>query len=280
MSEQTNQNTEVMDFAADADTNVTELPESLFEDTETEPETRAESNVTEDGAEGEATLSEQQDNTPAGDNEATPQQMLKIKFNGVEREISMEEAVTLAQKGMNYDHVVAERDNLKQNRAYIERFAKDSGMSVEQYMAALESNSQQSAQQSEIQNIEEQYPDLPDDAMTELARLRIEKRNRELAQAEAEENQRAMDARTKPWRDFIKAFPDVSVKDLPDTVIQEIESGKTPIEAYQSHLITELTKTARIAEQKGMNKARAVGSAKGDADEKQKDSFLDGFLSD
>ena len=268
MSEETNLNMN------DEITAGVDLPESLFDDAEVTAETKSEPEVAEKNSESEVkTDSKLQEEVGA-----TPQ-TLKLKYNGEEKEISLEEAVQLAQKGMNYDHVMSERDSFKANNEILKKCAKESGLSLEQFMAALESHSVRTAMESEMEKLEEEFPDMSEEAMEELARFRVEQKTREREAAEAEANQKALDARTKPWRDFIKVFPEVSIKDLPAPVVKAIEDGRTPIEAYQSHLIAELQEKNKTAEQTGMNKARSIGSATGDAIDKNKDAFLEGFLS-
>ena len=60
-------------------------------------------------------------------------QTLKVKYNGEEKELTFDEAVILAQKGMNYDKVTAERDTLRNSKEkqILEKFAKASGMNIE-----------------------------------------------------------------------------------------------------------------------------------------------------
>ena len=64
---------------------------------------------------------------------------LTVKYNGEEKKISLEEAAVLARKGMNYDHVVAERDSkYKRELDVLERYASLSGMSRKEYLDRLE----------------------------------------------------------------------------------------------------------------------------------------------
>lgn len=73
--------------------------------------------------------------TPAAEESGT----LTVKYNGEEKKISLEEAAVLAQKGMNYDHVVAERDSkYKRELDVLERYASLSGMSRQEYVNRLE----------------------------------------------------------------------------------------------------------------------------------------------
>lgn len=64
---------------------------------------------------------EPQEPPPAENPPAEPRK-LKVKYNGMESEITEDEAVTLSQKGMNYDHV---REDLDKTRAERERLASE-----------------------------------------------------------------------------------------------------------------------------------------------------------
>lgn len=288
MTGETNQGMgEVMDIAAGADTNALELPESLFAEDEAMPETTAEAGadaeaVKEEGQE-EQSGSTAEDGTPSfagGESSATGSaaaQTLKIKYNGKEEDISLDEAVALAQKGRDYDHVREERDTLRSLRTALEAQAKRSGQSVEQYIEMLDANHREAERKNVMLEVENEFPDAPETLIRELTELRMDKKQRDDAAATAERSRAESEVRIKPWRDFMAAFPDVDVNSLPANVVSEIQGGKSPVEAYQAHLIAELQRENQIAEQRGKNKALAVGSAQGDAAEKVKDEFLDGF---
>ncbi len=292
MTEETNQGMgEVMDIAAGADTNAEMLPESLFDDADFAPETTA-INEAEAGAVKEGTgndypsVSRMADSSPdkgsqgedGSATESAPAQTLKIKYLGREEDVSLEEAAVLAQKGKNYDYVAAERDELRGIKSILERQAKASGLSLEDYMSSLETSGSRAAEAEVRATVEAEYPDADEGLIDELTRFRFEKSRRERTEAAAESERIEKEARVKPWREFFAAFPEVDANSLPDTVVQEIQGGKTPVEAYQAHLIAELRRENQLAEQRGRNKALSVGSAVGDAAEKEKDDFLSGFF--
>ena len=47
--------------------------------------------------------------------DSQPQELFRVKYNGKEYEMTRDEIIMNAQKGMNYDHVVSERDALRGN---------------------------------------------------------------------------------------------------------------------------------------------------------------------
>ena len=90
-------------------------------------------------------------------------QTLTVKYNGESREISLEEAVVLAQKGMNYDHVVAERDSkYKRELDVLERYAAMSGMSRDEYVRHLEAEEKMSGNAERGDGMSELYSVYPE----------------------------------------------------------------------------------------------------------------------
>jgi len=288
MTGETNQGMgEVMDIAAGADTNAFELPESLFEEVDVMPETTAttESDAKAVNDAGEVPAADATADEPvtgkAGEKPATgsaePVQTFKIKHLGKEEELSLEEATALMQKGKDYDHIRAERDELRSLRAILDAQAKRNGQSLDNYIETLDENRREAERIKTMREIENEFPDAPEEMLRELAGFRIEKKQRDDAAAAAERERTEGEVRIKPWREFMTAFPEVDVNNLPESVIAEIQGGKSPVEAYQAHLIAELRRENQVAEQRGKNKALSVGSAQGDAAEKVKDDFLEGF---
>ncbi len=282
MTGETNQGMgEVQEIATSMETNVDMLPESLFGDDSFESDTT----VSNESETNEAVTTEESSEVSTEVQEQTPAQTLKIKYNGKEEDISLEDAVILAQKGRNYDHVIAERDELRSIKSMLESAAKKNGTTIEGYIQKLNEDDARAERAAELKSLEEMYPDADEDVLKELAELKLEKSKREKAQLDADNEREAQEERVKPWREFMAAFPGVDVESLPKSVISEIHGGKSPVVAYHEHLnaelkreIEELKRDNQLAEQRGKNKALSAGSAVGDAAEKDKDDFLSGFF--
>lgn len=290
MFDQTNQTTETNSI--DTDTNV-EMPETLFGDDDVEvaaePETTADAEpATEDKSakdDAGAKPAEAEPEVDADKEGAKPGETVRIKYNGEEKEIPLSEAVQLAQKGMNYDHVKEELEQYKSGAksAYdreiglLDSFAKRSGLTREEYIAHLEQGAASAEVEELVDELQSKYPDAPPDMLRRMAELEAKEQQARRALEEQQRERDALDRRTKPWRDLVREFPDVNVAALPEAVLKAVEAGRTPIEAYQAHLLEEAQKQAKIAEQHGYNKARAVGSVRGDAAEPDRDPFLEGF---
>jgi len=215
-----------------------------------------------------------------------PAQTLKIKYNGKEQEITIEKAVELAQKGMNYDKVLNERNGLRVDaRAseLIHRLAEESGMDIDEYVGFVEEQQKAMTLQREIESIHDKYPDMPDEAVKELAKSRAAEKARKNEEAAAERKKASEEAKQKPWIDFLREFPEYK-DELPNDVIAYIEKGSTPIEAMlrfkldaSEQKIKELEDKLTSQEQNTKNKQKSVGSVESTAIKQEVDDFLAGF---
>jgi hypothetical protein len=215
-----------------------------------------------------------------------PAQTLKIKYNGKEQEITIEKAVELAQKGMNYDKVLNERNGLRVDaRAseLIHRLAEESGMDIDEYVGFVEEQQKAMTLQREIESIHDKYPDMPDEAVKELAKSRAAEKARKNEEAAAERKKASEEAKQKPWIDFLREFPEYK-DELPNDVIAYIEKGSTPIEAMlrfkldtSEQKIKELEGKLTSQEQNTKNKQKSVGSVESTATKPAVDDFLAGF---
>lgn len=259
--------------------NDTEETGGLFDDYE--ETTEAETETPEDSTE------EAENHDGESVKETTPEQMVRIKFNHEEKEVPLSEAIALAQKGMNYDKVLSERDSLKNSKEFqlIDRKAKESNMTREQYLQWLDDFETQRQLEDEKAKVLEQYPDLPDQVVTENAQLKLDKRKAEESKREAEK-QRQTEAEQKQKRDdslsrFVEAYPDIKdySKDIPPEVWTKFINGEDLLTAYRAHENTVLKQKIAMLEKNQTNKQKAIGNVKGDAPEAERDDFLAGFLS-
>lgn len=180
-----------------------------------------------------------------GDEEGT----LKIKYNGEEREISISEARILAQKGMNYDHVVAERDTkFSRELAALDKIAEKNGLTRREYVEQIENDGTEHS---------------PDDPVSS-ARERVEKIYESVG-------------RKGPWTKLFDKYPNLSEERADALLAEDVKNGMTPLEAYQSRIIAENERIRKIEENNTASRMRAVGSALGDGAGEVRDAFLEGF---
>jgi len=190
-----------------------------------------------------------------------------VKFLGREREMTEEELLAYAQKGLNYDHVVKERDELREAKELkmLDSFAAASGMTREQFLSAME----ESAKQREMRALlDKQVPPEVAERLVALEKEAKDRREREAAEAEAEKKREA-------FRAFVREYPDV--KTFPGEVAEAIARGEAPLHAYRAYEVRQLkTKLAELT-QKESGRKKAIGALADTAAPTVEDDFLSAF---
>jgi hypothetical protein len=159
---------------------------------------------------------------------------LKVKYNKEEMELDEATARELAQKGLNYDKVQERLQALESDPrlSLVERLAQQQGMSVDEYVQAVQQY-QEEQQLNELiqQNIPEEYAR----EMLENRRFR-EQLQQEQQQKQQEEQQNA------EFADFFKYFRETNGRDfvpdtdiIPDSVWQANQQGIPLKYAYAEH---------------------------------------------
>ena len=207
------------------------LPDNLFESEDSEGVAEAVEN----------------DNEPSGNT-------IKIKYNGEERDITLNEARILAQKGMNYDHVVAERDTkYKRELDFLDRVARERGMTRAEYLNLQEKTSatEETKESSEVR---------------ERARAQIKRITDSVGF-------------TGPWSALFDTYPSLSRREAYDTLTERVSQGLSPLEAYQEKLIRDKENELRMVRGHNIARAKSVGAIGGDEGPGEHDEFLEGFFS-
>lgn len=213
----------------------------------------------------------------------TQPQKVKIKFNHEEREIDIEEAAQLAQKGMNYEKAI---ERARQEAAQQARDAVIADMGYTWNGKPIQTESEYKQALAE-QKLIEQYKDrdLPPEVIQELLESRRDREERQREKAQKEEEAKIQGS----WNEFFAYFEEVNErafdpkKDaLPAEVEEAIGKGQTPLSAYMKHHSKELRNQLKIAKQNQANMKKApVGSvtAGGGTKAEAEDLFLQGFNS-
>lgn len=208
---------------------------------------------------------------------------IRLKYNGEEREITLDEAVTLAQKGLNYDKVLQERDALRSTDAsFVVKAASEAGMKVPDYLKYVNEQYRAAETNRILEEVQKEHPGLDEAATQEIVRLRLAEKQRETKETEREAEQAE---KKKVWVDFVQQYPQYNdLTKFPPKVLEEIQAGVTPIEAMQRHEIAEqkleIAKLKAEAETKAKNKEnkqKSTGSVASSGSEAP-DAFLIGFM--
>lgn len=239
----------------------------LFTDDESEVTDERDTNAPE-AAEAETDNSADEPTETAAD---TKPESYTVRFNGEDVSLSFEDLVKNAQKGMNYDHVVKQRDDLRNSREMqlLDRFAKESGMTREQYLDGLEQMMEQRAVAAEVEK------GVPEEAAKQLVQYRKKEAELTRKQKELDDEKAKKDAREKEIAAFVKAYPDV--KEFPKEVLDMVEAGENVLSAYRAYENKQLKAELAAARQNAKNRETVVGSMQGDGKGEEPDDFLAGF---
>jgi hypothetical protein len=213
--------------------------------------------------------------------ETPQQQLLKIKFNREEKEISIEEAKELAQKGLNYDKTVERLQALETDPrlSFIEELANQHGMTPQEYMEAV----QQQREQSRIDELVSQG------ISEEVAQEMLE--NRKFRdQYEAEKKAKAEEEKKNAeFGEFFNYFREANGREyvpnqdkIPENVWESVNQGVPLKFAYMAHENSQLRTQLSTLKQNQSNAQKApVGSvtAHGGNEIAAEDDFMRGFNS-
>lgn len=249
MFEETNQTETIVD--APVEPTLADL-EDLFAEPDSQPEEAAEQQPTEEATEPEA---------PAEEPRYT------VKYNGQEMELPVSELIVNAQKGMNYDHVLEERDRLRNAREFqvIDRYAKMAGKTREEVLDQLEA----AERQSQLTAIQQQG--VPEELAQQFITMKNKLQTLEgQIQTEAQEKQQQ-----QAYMELIQEYPDV--KEIPQEVAERIAAGETPLNAYRSYENKRLKEELAAVKTNTANVQKAVGSVSDDAPQDTLDAFEAGF---
>lgn len=273
------------------------LPENLFDDEdemqdEGDPSALPQDDTKEDGKiSGNAQSSDE--SGKGGENhaggEAGNGSVLRVKYNGEERDISLDEAKTLAQKGLNYDHVVTERDRNRNAFDFLMERAKVEGITVEQLIERERGQAENQRLEAKMQEIRSRDDDASEETIKRLAQfeLEAEKRNkdkeRETAETQALEQKK--NAEIEGWNRLFSEHPELKAKEgekvSPEVLglFELIGQGYTPVEAFYIKRSRELEVQNKMQADKNTAKQKSIGPLSGNQKTEEKDDFLEGFYS-
>lgn len=267
--------------------------ENFFDPAEFEDVTdgdHTEETQTEDVQQSEETDSEATE-TPAeaAENPETTEQaaetkpeLFDLKFLGETKQYSREEMTALAQKGLNHDRILQQRDELQQFRSANEGMVNDLGRIAQQFgmdpatlLASMETNllRQQGKTQAEAEAI-----------------IRANRSERQLQTYQSQEQamrQQQMAAQQRQQRDiqeFVQKYPGLDPKTIPSSVWMDVRKGDTLVNAYGRYEMQQLkAENQRLQQQidakaqNDKNKNNSLGSMQSGAATPKIDPFLEGF---
>lgn len=223
------------------------------------------------GAESVPAEQQEQADQPAQPAANQPE-LFTLKNRDETRQVTREEAIALAQKGWDYDHVRSERDKLRQDwqeaepaLALVRSYAQRNGMTVEAYLDYCRRQELVAGGMSE-------------QAAAERTALDKERSELERRQAKLDERERAQDdqrrqaqeqeqARQRDIQAFYQAYPGVDPKAIPKEVWDAVRAGQSLTNAYTMHENRRLQAELAAARQNKRNSAASPGSLGGEGAE-------------
>ena len=225
---------------------------------EIEPETEP----TEETTEG----SEEPADTPPREETET----FELKHLDEVRNVSREEVITLAQKGMDYDRIKQRLDGYAEIKAqaqarapyedFIKELAKEQSMTPEEFM-----DSTRAAMLAKREGI---------DVSIARERIKLDRREKALEEREkagkAESEQTKKDAeRNEDFISFLKQYSDVDVKTIPKEVWDEVSRGAHLTDAYMRWENRQLKAQLAAEKKNNENRQRSTGSQTSSSKEKR-----------
>lgn len=277
-----------------------DLSDLVSEDDGNQTEEETGEETTEEPEAGEQTEQTEEPEEPAGQPEAEPtkeqkeepEELFDLKFNKEIRKVNRQEVTELAQKGLNHDRILEQRDHLQQENAELLKFKQEN----EAIIGLLDAAAQKSGtdRNTFLQSVRENAyvsQGLSRDAAHERV-LREEAEQRlsrtEKADAEKQQAQQGQElARQQDIERFLKLYKDVDPNTIPKEVWDDVRNGETLVSAYGRYENRQLAESNRklqesinALKQNEKNKQKSIGSAKTEGKETARDPFLEYLLSD
>ena len=225
----------------------------------------------------EETPTEENDQ-PDGQEEAD-QPTFDLKYMGEIKTVGREEVVTLAQKGLNYDRVLGERDTakaevtrLQEYESFLQELAGPDNLSIEDLIDST---------RAEVLAKKESL-----DPAVALQRIKLDRDKRafEAQKSKEQADQRAKQAeeerQQEDFKRFVQAYPGVKAQDIPAEVWEKVRGGVPLVTAYAQHENKQLREEnealkakVETAEQNKKNKERSTGSQSSAGKSSKKDIF-------
>lgn len=186
---------------------------------------------------------------------------LEIVYNGEKITLDEEQAVKLAQKGMNYDRLlkkyseVAEKlDSMAGYKEKIDNLAAETGTTPEKIMELLEDNAKEFriANFAQTEQVPHEYAEKMMSMKKEIETLKKEK-----------EELMPIIKREEDISDFTREYPGVSVSELDEDVVSEWKNSKKPlVDVYNSVMLKKLMSKKEAEDANEKNKRASSGSVR------------------
>lgn len=189
--------------------------------------------------------------SPSAAIEAEEPTMYELSHYSGNRSVTLEEMRALAQKGLDWDNMKAERDTARATYAAHEEFLKElaDGGDIETMIDSVRAR-----RMAQAENIDEN---------TAMQRVQLNKERKAFEvekAAAAPKRDPAVEARQKMFLSFHQNYPDVKADSIPKDVWAAVNAGADLTTAYAMHEAKSLRDRLAAMEQNQKNSARSTGS--------------------
>lgn len=245
------------------------------EDGDTHPETEEAA-----GSDSQEEESEESDKTETAENDqpkAGEDKPYTLKHMNEEKQYGLEEMLALAQKGMDYDGLRADRDRLRTDNAKMKGYeAFLSEMATRSGLTTIDDGMTQMRARWLQENERAIGKELSDIDAVILAQRKASSDGPPAESEETGETQEATPADSKRpsmFQAFVEEFPDVKADTIPGEVWQECRRTGDLAGAYRRYENNRLKAEIEALRQNQKNKERSTGSRRTSGAATQKDAF-------
>ena len=181
-----------------------------------------------------------------------------------------DEIIANVQKGMDYEHIKAERDSaraelpaLRELKGFLEELAADSGVSVEKMVEDIRTSRLVERERNAGRVITDTAA--REQIQREKAARAQDAKNIEAAETAKESAKAAEAVSQKQQRDvqmFVRTYPDVKPADIPQSVWDDVRGGADLVSAYTKYENSRLKAQLEALKQQEKTKDRSTGSRK------------------
>lgn len=227
-------------------------------------------NAADTQAEDTAETADNKEQTEAKKEEAADQRFTLKHLDEV-REVSRDEVIALAQKGMDYDRKTGKlTEKIEEYEAFLKELAEPAGLDIEQLMDATRARVYKDKEARAGREVSDT------DALLKVQRDRANRQKNKEIEAETTAKQQKDDAekqRSAMFSRFVEIYPEVKATDIPQSVWAEVNKTGNLVEAYARYENKQLRDKVAILEQNAKNASRSTGSRKSAGAAKVKDPF-------
>ena len=216
----------------------------------------------------------------------------KVKHLGQEIELTQEQLIINAQKGLDYDRIRTDRDTIKNSKQLklIQDLAKESGYdNVDEFVDEFYNN----LEQSKIQNRADQLVmerGIDFEVAVEMAEMEIENERLKTVQVKPVTYEAPVNPMVSGFEELFKKHPEIKTQyagydDLPMEFRAKISQGDDPVNAWTQYIIDTKDKQLQEAHQalialqnNNKNRQKATQSVKDSSYKKETDDFLKGLF--